>query len=91
MGSAHTNRSPADLQGKIYLLERNFSRGLVSSGEGTSRRGYPTPEQQLVEADKRCRRKLATLARDHIMKLREERHRISSRMAGGVFYEGSCS
>ena len=46
-------------------------------GEGTSRRGYPTPEQQLVEADKRRRRKLATLARDHIMKLREERHRLA--------------
>ena len=46
-------------------------------GEGTSRRGYPTPEQRLVEADKRRRRKLATLARDHIVKLREERHGLA--------------
>ena len=37
--------------------------------EGTSRWGYPTPEQQLIEADKRRRRKLATLARNHIVKL----------------------
>ena len=38
------------------------------------RQEYPTPEQWLVEADKRCRRKLAVLARDHIVRLREERH-----------------
>ena len=44
-----------------------------SEGEPFGRE-YPTPEQQLVEADKGCRRKLAALARDHIMKLREERH-----------------
>ena len=31
----------------------------------------------LVEADKRCRRKLAALARDHIVKLREERHGLA--------------
>ena len=41
------------------------------------RQEYPTPEQQLVEADKRRRRKLAALARDHIMKLREERHGLA--------------
>ena len=29
-----------------------------------------------MEADKRHRGRLATLARDHIMKLREERHRL---------------
>ena len=45
--------------------------------EGTSRQEYPTPEQQLIEADKRRRRKLATLARDHIVKLHEERHRLA--------------
>ena len=38
------------------------------------RQEYLTPEQWLVEADKRCGRKLAALARDHIVKLREERH-----------------
>ena len=34
---------------------------------------YFTPNQQLIEADKRRRKWLAALARDHIMKLREER------------------
>ena len=38
---------------------------------------YPTPEQQLIELDKRRRRKLVTLARDHIMKLREERQQMA--------------
>ena len=47
--------------------------------EGTSRQEYPTPRQQLIEADKRRRRKLATLARDHIVKLREERHELAQR------------
>ena len=39
--------------------------------------GYPTSEQQLVEADKRRRKRLAALARDHIVKLREERQRMA--------------
>ena len=34
---------------------------------------YFTPNQQLIEADNRRRKRLAALARDHIMKLREER------------------
>ena len=41
-------------------------------GSSTEQR-YLTPRQQLLEADKRRRRRLAALARDHIMKLREER------------------
>ena len=45
--------------------------------EGPSEQEYPTPDQQLIEADKRRRKKLATLARDHIMKLREERERMA--------------
>ena len=36
---------------------------------------YPTPEQQLAEAG--CRKRLATLARDHIVKLREERQQMT--------------
>ena len=40
-------------------------------GSSTEQR-YPTPRQQLLEADKRRKRRLAALARDHIMKLREE-------------------
>ena len=40
--------------------------------EGPSEQEYSTPNQQLIEADKKRRRRLAALARDHIMKLREE-------------------
>ena len=42
-----------------------------------SEQRYPTPRQQVLEADKRCRKRLAALARDHIMKLREERDRMA--------------
>ena len=45
--------------------------------EGPSEQEYPTPNQQLIEADKKHRRRLATLARDHIMKLREEQERMA--------------
>ena len=45
--------------------------------EGPSGQGYPTPRQQLLEADKKCRRRFAALARDHIMKLREERDKMA--------------
>ena len=45
--------------------------------EGPSEQEYPTPDQQLIEADKKCRKKLATLARNHIMKLREEWERMA--------------
>ena len=44
-------------------------------GSSTEQR-YLTPRQQLLEADKRRRRRLAALARDHIMKLSEERDRM---------------
>ena len=46
-------------------------------GEGSSEQEYPTPNQQLIEADMKCRRRLAPLTRDHIMKLREERERMA--------------
>ena len=46
-------------------------------GEGPPEQEYPIPNQQLIEADKKCRRRLATLARDHIMKLREEQERMA--------------
>ena len=45
--------------------------------EGPSEQEYPTPNQQLIEADKKRRRRLAALARDHIMKLREEWERMA--------------
>ena len=44
---------------------------------GSIEQRHPTPRQQLLEADKRGKRRLATLARDHIMKLREERDRLA--------------
>ena len=40
--------------------------------ESPSKQRFPTPRQQLLEADKKRKRRLAALARDHIMKLREE-------------------
>ena len=40
--------------------------------EGPSEQEYPTLNQQLIEADMKHRRRLAALARDHIMKLEEE-------------------
>ena len=56
---------------------------------------YPTPDQRLIEADMRCRRRLAALARDHIMKLREERQRMAydwlgeySRQASSIKLKG---
>ena len=38
---------------------------------------YFTPNQQLIETDMRQRKRLAALARDHIMKLREERQQMA--------------
>ena len=50
--------------------------------ESPSEQEYPTPNQQLIEADKKQRRRLAALARDHIMKLREEQERIAYNWLG---------
>ena len=46
-------------------------------GEGPSEQEYPIPNQQLIEPDKKRRKRLAALARDHIMKLREEQERMA--------------
>ena len=53
------------------------SRDIRGQDGSPSERRYPAPRQQLLEADKRRRRRLAALARDHIMKLREERDRMA--------------
>ena len=45
--------------------------------EGPSGQEYPTLNRQLIEADMKRRRRLAALARDHIMKLRKERERMA--------------
>ena len=55
--------------------EEVTSQDIRGSDGSPSEQKYPTPRQQLLEADKRRRRRLAALARDHIMKLREERDR----------------
>ena len=52
--------------------EEVTSRNIWGQDRSPSEQRYPTPRQQLLEADKRRRRRLAALARDHIMKLREE-------------------
>ena len=48
-------------------------QGNEERGGNILRQGSPSSEQRLVEADKRCQKRLAALARDHIIKLREER------------------
>ena len=50
-------------------------RDIQGQDGGANEQKYLTPRQQLLEADKRRKRRLAALARDHIMKLREERDR----------------
>ena len=52
--------------------EEITSRGTWRQDGSPTEQRYPTPRQQLLEADKRRRRRLAALDRDHIMKLREE-------------------
>ena len=46
-------------------------------GGNLLRQGSSSPEQRIVEVDKRCQKRLAALARDHIIKLREERERMA--------------
>ena len=57
--------------------EEAISWGTKRQDGGSTEQRYPTPRQQLLEADKRRRRRLAALARDHIMKLREEWDRMA--------------
>ena len=57
--------------------EQVTSQSTQGQDGGSIKQRYPTPRQQLLEADKRRRRRLAALARDHIMKLREERDRLA--------------
>ena len=53
------------------------TRGTQRQDGGANEQKYLTPRQQLLEADKRHKKRLAALARDHIMKLREERDRLA--------------
>ena len=52
-------------------------QGNEEQGGDILRQGSSSPEQRIVEADKRCQKRLAALARDHIIKLREERERMA--------------
>ena len=66
-------RPPRAGTGEEEVTPRDTRR----QSEDPSEQGYPTPRQQLLEADKKHRRRLAALARDHIMKLREERDKMA--------------
>ena len=57
--------------------EEATPRGTQRQDGGSTEQRYLTPRQQLLEANKRRKRRLAALARDHIMKLREERDRLA--------------
>ena len=57
------------------------TRGTQRQDKGADEQRYPTPRQQLLEADKKRKRRLAALARDHIIKLREERDRLADEWA----------
>ena len=52
-------------------------RGIQRQDESSSEQRYPTPRQQLLEADKKRKKRLAALVRDQIMKLRVERDRMA--------------
>ena len=67
------HRPPRGGTGKEEVPLRDTQRW----DEGPSEQEYPTPNQQMIEADKKRRRRLAALARDHIMKLKEERERMA--------------
>ena len=58
------------------------TRGTQRQDGGADEQKYLTPRQQLLEADKRRKRRLAALARDHILKLREERDRLAHEWSG---------
>ena len=64
---------PSDPRGPLRGGKEEVTlRDTQRQDEGPSEQECHTPNQQLIEADKKCRRRLAALARDHIMKLREE-------------------
>ena len=67
------HRPPKAGTGKEEVTSQDTRR----QDEGPSEQGYHTPRQQLLEANKKHKRRLAALARDHIMKLREERDRMA--------------
>ena len=67
------HRPPKAETGEGEVTPRDIQR----QDESSSEQRYPTPRQQLLEADKKRRKRLVALARDQIMKLREERDRMA--------------
>ena len=67
------HRPPKAETGEEEVTPRDIRR----QNESPSKQRYPTPRQQLLEADKKRKKRLAALARDQIMKLREERDRMA--------------
>ena len=66
-------RPPGAGTGNEEVTPRDTPR----QNEGPSEQRYLTPHQQLLEADKKHRRRLDALARDHIMQLREEQDKMA--------------
>ena len=67
------HRPPKAETGEEEVTPQDIQR----QNESPSKQRYPTPRQQLLEADKKRKKTLAALARDQIMKLREERDRMA--------------
>ena len=67
------HRPPKAETGEGEVTPRDIQR----QDESPSTQRYPTPRQQLLEVDKKRKKRLAALARDQIMKLREERDRMA--------------
>ena len=67
-GPQNPHRPPKAETGEGEVTPRDIQR----QDESPTEQRYPTPRQQLLEADKKRKKRLAALARDQIMKLREE-------------------
>ena len=67
------HRPPKAETGEEEVTPRDIRR----QNESPSKQKYPTPRQQLLEADKKRKKRLAALARDQIMRLREERDKMA--------------
>ena len=76
MGIAPALGSTQSTEGRDGGEETTSQSAQRQDGDSNEQK-YLTPRQQLLEADKRRKRRLAALARDHIMKLREERDRLA--------------
>ena len=76
-GYYRSHLSPVDPLGKMMHREKYLLKGMKNRERSPLRQESPSPEQRIVEADRRHQKRLATLARDHIVKLREEREQMA--------------